>query len=316
MMNPAVQYASARASLRTIHHVSPSASTVPPSPRTTRRRVASSDASNSRAATCGNASRITPMPISPSALAANSSAAARCVPERPGPFVPSAMSVILPSVSIQPRGLREPQLQCCQALSRPPLVPRLPLELEDLRERSLDRSLLDRQLVELAGEAERHLVVAVVDRGARVDADVEGLVLREHERQRLRNLLRIDHLAVHLQRAAAAEPEADAVVLEVEDERVLARRERVLSLPAEPLDVDVVVDEHRLALEEIEADAAEPPAVGHEHPFGAALGNLDLGGDRVGAVEEARRAALRRVRELAGVDEPGAPAARARLRLE
>src|SRR3990172_8634036 len=100
MMNPAVQRARARASLRAIHHVSPSASAAPPSPRATRRPVPSSDASSSRAASCGNASRHTPTPISAGALAENSSARARCAPERAGPFVPSAMSLILPPVSV------------------------------------------------------------------------------------------------------------------------------------------------------------------------------------------------------------------------
>ena len=52
----------------------------------------------------------------------------------------------------------------------------------------LRRPKLDGQLVELAGEAERHLVVVVVDRRARVDADVEGLVDRHEERNGVRDL--------------------------------------------------------------------------------------------------------------------------------
>src|SRR4030095_252637 len=54
-----------------------------------------------------------------------------------------------------------------------------------------------------------------VVRGAGVAADVEGLVLREHEFQGLRDPLRIDRLAVHLERAASAEPEAGYVLLDI-----------------------------------------------------------------------------------------------------
>lgn len=45
-------------------------------------------------------------------------------------------------------------------------------------------------------------------------------------------------------------PEADAVVFEVEHDRVLAGTERILPLPAGALDADVVVNEHRLILEQ------------------------------------------------------------------
>ena len=80
-----------------------------------------------------------------------------------------------------------------------------------------------------------------------------------------------DLLAVHPQDAGAALAEAGAVVREVEHDRVLARRERLLAFPAEPLQVEEVVGEHRLALEQVEAVAAEAAAVGHEHPLAAAL---------------------------------------------
>ena len=41
------------------------------------------------------------------------------------------------------------------------------------------------------------------------------------------------------------------------DDGVLARRQRVLPFPAEALKVEEVVEEHRLALEQVEAVAAE-----------------------------------------------------------
>ena len=69
-----------------------------------------------------------------------------------------------------------------------------------------------------------------------------------------------DFLAVHAQHAGAALAEAGAVVFEVEHERVLARCERLLAFPAEALQIEEVVGEHRLALEQIEAVAAEAAA--------------------------------------------------------
>ena len=53
--------------------------------------------------------------------------------------------------------------------------------------RQLYRPELEGQLVDLAVEAERHLVVLVVHRRAGVDPDVEGLVSRQQERDRVRD---------------------------------------------------------------------------------------------------------------------------------
>ena len=76
----------------------------------------------------------------------------------------------------------------------------------------------------------------------------------------MRDLLVGDFLAVHLQDAGAALAEAGSVVLEVEHDRVLARRERLLAFPAEALQIEEVVEEHRLALEQVQAVAAEAAA--------------------------------------------------------
>ena len=73
-------------------------------------------------------------------------------------------------------------------------------------------------------------------------------------------VLRGDLLAVHLQHAGAALAEAGAIVGEVEHEGVLARRERLLAFPAEPREIQEVVGEHRLALQQVEAVAAEAAA--------------------------------------------------------
>ena len=48
-------------------------------------------------------------------------------------------------------------------------------------------------------------------------------------------------------------------------------------------EVDQVPEEHRLALEQVEAVAGEAPARGQDHALGAAFGHLDVGGDGVGA---------------------------------
>ena len=78
-------------------------------------------------------------------------------------------------------------------------------------------------------------------------------------------------VAVHLQHAGAALAEAGAVVGEVEHDGVLARRERLLAFPAEALEAEQVVDEHRLALEQVQAVAAEAAALGDDHALAAAL---------------------------------------------
>src|SRR5262245_47384181 len=104
----------------------------------------------------------------------------------------------------------------------------------------------DGQLVELAGELERHLVVPVIHRSAGVRADVEGLVPLQDKRHRALHFLRGHHLPVDLQHPGAAladaaqlvegqRREAQPVVFEGELARVLAGRERLRALPAHAL---------------------------------------------------------------------------------
>ena len=90
---------------------------------------------------------------------------------------------------------------------------------------------------------------------------------------------------------------AEAVVLEVELQRVLAGRQRLGAFPLHALQVDEVPDEDRLALEQVEAVAGEAAALGDEHALAAALRDLDLGLEVVGGVEHARRVAVRRAGE-------------------
>lgn len=51
----------------------------------------------------------------------------------------------------------------------------------------LHRPEVKGQLIDLAVETERHLVVVVIHSRAGVDADIEGFVLRQQERNRFRN---------------------------------------------------------------------------------------------------------------------------------
>ena len=157
-------------------------------------------------------------------------------------------------------------------------------ELLDVLGRQLRAVHLDRQLVELGGQRERRLVVRVVHAGQRVGADVEALVPLQDHGQRVLHLLGGDFLAVHLQRAGAGaaeaahvvegeRAEAQAVILEVELQRVLAGRERVRSFPFDALQVNQVPEEHRFALEQVEAVTGEASAGGHDHALGAALGH-------------------------------------------
>src|SRR5690349_12202916 len=144
--------------------------------------------------------------------------------------------------------------------------------------RNLRRSELERQLVDLAGELERQLV-AVVHAGAGINADVEGLVDRHDERDRVRDRLAGNLLAVNGQHAAAALAIAGPVIFEIERDGVLARLERRAQpvprtdagFPAVSFQVQHVVYEDRLALQQIETVAAESAAEGRDHSFSAAL---------------------------------------------
>src|SRR5215475_13447047 len=157
-----------------------------------------------------------------------------------------------------------------------------------LRLGHLLRLELEGELVELAGEAERHVVPVFeeADRRAGIHADIKALIPLEGEGNRVLHGLLVHLLAVHAQRAGAAFAEAAAVELEIEDERVLTGRE-FGACPCRALEIEEVVQEHRFASADAElafakkkAVAAECPALGHDHAFCAAFGNLHLRGDR------------------------------------
>src|SRR5689334_17486445 len=64
------------------------------------------------------------------------------------------------------------------------------------------------QLVDLAGEGERHLIIAIIDRRAGVGPDIKGFVPGQGQRDGAIQFLRRDHIAVDLESAGsrAAKP--------------------------------------------------------------------------------------------------------------
>src|SRR5262249_51489924 len=156
----------------------------------------------------------------------------------------------------------------------------------------------ERDLVDLARERERHLVVLVVDRRAGIGPDVEVLVPLKDERDRVLHLLARDFSAVDLQYAGAAPAEPtiatgherrrpDPGIPDLELERVLARRQGLGCLPLDALQVHQVPREDRLALEQVEAVAAEATALRDQHALASTRRHLDLRLEVVRGVEEA-----------------------------
>src|SRR5262249_33835713 len=125
----------------------------------------------------------------------------------------------------------------------------------------------------------------------------------------------------------AALAEAWSIVCEVEHDGVFARRERLLAFPAEAFKTNEVVGEHWLALEQVQAIAAEAAAQGDDHPFAGVLRaarkpngcagaarNVYLGGDGIRPVQDARCIALWQTGHHARVAKDVASGGRARPR--
>src|SRR5208282_2419388 len=160
----------------------------------------------------------------------------------------------------------------------------------------LRRAEFEGQLVDRAGELERRLV-AMVDAGAGIESNVEGLIKGHQQRNRVLDGLLVQLLAIHREHSGAAFAGAGSIVFEIKLDGVLARLElaakRVLvdeaadaALPAEPLQIEEVVDKDRLAMLQEQAVAAEAAANGHDHPLSAAFGDGDLGCDGVVLVQD------------------------------
>src|SRR5262245_10862613 len=161
--------------------------------------------------------------------------------------------------------------------------------------RQLFLSELEGELVDRATEAKRQ-AVAVVDRRAGVDPNVETLVDRHEERNGVLDFLARQLLPVNQEHTGTALAEAGSVVFEVEHDRVLAGFERVsqpvaashATLPAVSLQIEEVVDKDRLTFEQVETVAAEAAAHCRDHSFRPGFRNRHLGGDRVVLVQKAR----------------------------
>src|SRR5262245_34933147 len=160
----------------------------------------------------------------------------------------------------------------------------------------------ERQRFDLAGELERSIVAIFQQRdpGARVLPDVERFVLWERDRSGVLQRVLGHFLTVHRQYAGAAFAQTRPVGLEVEDDGVLARVQ-LGPFPYRALKVEQIVEEHHLAAPDAEltlaqeqAVAAEAPALGDDHALRPAFRYLDLGGDGVALVQDARRRAFGR----------------------
>jgi hypothetical protein len=87
--------------------------------------------------------------------------------------------------------------------------------------------------------------------------------------------------------APFAEP--GLVIVPIEYELVHARLDRLLSLPLDALALQELSDGRRPVPARVEAVAAKAPAIGHQHAVGTCRGDLNLGRDCVGAVQQGRR---------------------------
>src|SRR5271165_3703080 len=138
--------------------------------------------------------------------------------------------------------------------------------------RHLFRTKLVRELVDLAGEAERKFV-AVVHRRARVAPDVKRFIDGHQYRNGVGDRLCGHQLAINRQYTGAALARAGAVILEVEYNRVLAGLEGIAkqvatshaTFPSEPLQIEHVVREDRLAFEQVKGISAEATAQRRDH---------------------------------------------------
>ncbi len=140
----------------------------------------------------------------------------------------------------------------------------------------------------------------------------------EDEWQCAWHFLCLDNFAIHFERSGTALSQSAvatvfdrskplAVVLEVELDCVAARSQYVGTFPLNPFKVDQVPEKDRLALQKVEAVPSEATAGGDNHTFSAAFGDCDVRRERVGAIKDHRRIALRQTGHRPGVDELGSP---------
>ena len=90
--------------------------------------------------------------------------------------------------------------------------------------------------------------------------------------------------AINRDSAGSALAESRTIRLESEFDCVSAGRQSCTALDSRPREVQQIIDEHRLALEEVESPAAKPAALGGEHAIATTGRHLDICGDREGLV--------------------------------
>src|SRR5271156_4306743 len=169
-----------------------------------------------------------------------------------------------------------------------------------VRRHQLLRPELERQLVDFAGEVERQLV-AIVHRCAGIAADVKGLINGHQKRDRVLHCLPRQLLTVHREYAGATLAWTGTIVLEIERDRVLTSRQFLTqeihtthpTLPAGSFQIEEVINEDRLAFEQVQTISAEDAAHGYDHPFRTAFRNSHFRSDGVVLVQEAWRIAHR-----------------------
>ena len=117
----------------------------------------------------------------------------------------------------------------------------------------------DGQLIDLAVEGKRHVIIAIIDGRAGIRPNIEGFIPGKGERDRAIHHVRRDDFAIDPQRSGSrATKPADIVegerrkpqpvIFEVIRRRMLTRRKRLGRLPFHPFQVEQVPGEDRSAL--------------------------------------------------------------------
>jgi hypothetical protein len=113
----------------------------------------------------------------------------------------------------------------------------------------------------------------------RIHADIERLIVRQHESDGVWNRPCRHFRAIDRQDARAALGQTREVIGKIEYDRVLAGPERLWGFPAIALDSQQVVEEHRLALEQVQPISIGFAAIGDQDSLRPAARNVDVGSD-------------------------------------
>ena len=149
---------------------------------------------------------------------------------------------------------------------------------------------VDDYLLDLAGELERHVIVCTHRRSG-VFTDIETFVERETTRDRLFDAGLSDLLAVHREGSCSALADSAAIVLEVQNNGVLAGRgASAMQFGCGPCLRSC--SGKQACLIEIQGPAAEEPALGDDHALVAGLLDHDFCRETPGLVLDIRQGAF------------------------